>query len=103
MAATAEFHAQAAAAVPRPPAAVVEAPLLFEAGGESVSRTIAWSPTTSCAPRGSPARPGGARGARGPSDPQSEKQRLATYVVVNNGSVEELRARLAEVLERLRR
>ena len=35
--------------------------------------------------------------------PQKEKARLATYVVVNDGTVAELRTRLADVLEQLRR
>jgi dephospho-CoA kinase len=104
MAATAQFHAEACAAIPQPPAAVLEAPLLFEAGGEArFAATIAIVADDALRAARIAGRDQAALAQREARQlPQSEKQRLATYVLVNNGSVEELRARLAELLEKLR-
>jgi dephospho-CoA kinase len=102
---TAEFHAQASAAVPAPPAAVVEAPLLFEAGGESrFAATIAVIAADELRAERIAGRDQAALARREARQlPQQEKARRATYVVVNDGSLEELRERLAEVLEQLPR
>jgi len=101
---TAEFHAQASAAQPPPPAAVVEAPLLFEAGGESrLAATIAIVAGDELRAQRIAGRDQAALASREARQlPQEEKARRATYVVVNDGSVQELRERLAEVLEKLR-
>ncbi|HZL54081.1 MAG TPA: dephospho-CoA kinase [Solirubrobacteraceae bacterium] len=101
---TAEFHAQASAAQPPPPAAVVEAPLLFEAGGESrFAATIAIVAGDELRAQRIAGRDQAALASREARQlPQEEKARRATYVVVNDGSVQELRERLAEVLEKLR-
>lgn len=102
---TAQFHEQASAATPPPPAAVVEAPLLFEAGGESrFAATIAVVAGDELRAARIAGRDQVALAEREAAQlPQDEKARLATYVVVNDGSVAELRARLAEVLEALAR
>jgi dephospho-CoA kinase len=102
---TAEFHACASAAQPQPPAAVVEAPLLFEAGGESrFAATIAVIAGDELRAARIAGRDQAAlEGREARQLPQQEKARRATYVVVNDGSVEELRERLAEVLGQLPR
>jgi len=102
---TAEFHAQASAAQPPPPAAVVEAPLLFEAGGESrFAATIAVVAGDELRAARIAGRDQAALARREARQlPQQEKARRATYVVVNDGPLEELRERLAEVLEQLPR
>jgi dephospho-CoA kinase len=102
---TAEFHAQASATQPLPAAAVVEAPLLFEAGGESrFAATIAVVAGDELRAARIAGRDQVALERREARQlPQQEKARRATYVVVNDGSVEELRERLAEVLEQLPR
>lgn len=88
---------------PPPRAAVVEVPLLFEAGMQKAfDATIAV-----VAEEELRARRAGARGheeldkraARQLS--QKEKAGLATYVVVNEGSTEELEIKLSSVLDKL--
>lgn len=88
---------------PPPRAAVVEVPLLFEAGlGEAYDATIAV-----VAEEGLRRRRASARGhaladertARQLS--QQEKAERATYVVVNDGSEEELERQLSAVLDKL--
>ena len=61
------------------------------------------SPTRSCGPRG-PARGGTRRSTSGPrgSSRQQEKAHRATYVVVNDGTVEELESKLSSLLEMLK-
>jgi len=90
-------------AVPPPRAAVVEVPLLFEAGMEgSFDATIAIVADERLRARRAGARGHEAlaeRGARQLS--QQEKSQRATYVVVNDGSLEELEAKLSDVLEML--
>lgn len=88
---------------PPPRAAVVETPLLFEAGLEGgYDATIAV-----IADEEVRAARAAARGHRGVDErsarqiSQEEKAARATYVVVNSGSVEELERSLAEVLEKL--
>jgi dephospho-CoA kinase len=104
MARTTEFHARASAAQPPPPVAVVEAPLLFEAGGEArFAATIAVVADDGLRAQRTAGRDQAALADREARQlPQEEKARRATYVVVNDGSVAELRERLAEVLDRLR-
>lgn len=88
---------------PRPRAAVVEVPLLFEAGIErTFDATIAV-----LADQVLRQRRAGARGHRALPErsarqlSQEEKAARATHVVVNDGTVEELEARLAAVLDML--
>ena len=90
---------------PPPRAAVVETPLLFEAGLEGAyDATIAV--VADEAVRDERAR---ARGHHGVDErharqlPQEEKARRATHVVQNSGTVEELERELSELLETLRR
>jgi len=87
-----------------PPAAVVEVPLLFESGMETAfDATIAV-----VAEEGLRAQRAGARGHEALDQRsarqlnQQEKAHRATYVVVNDGSVEALEAKLSAVLEKLR-
>lgn len=101
---TSEFHAQAAAREPPPPAVVVESPLLFEAGGESrFAATIAIVADDELRALRIAGRDQVALASREERQlPQREKARLATYVVVNDGTLADLRARLADVLAQLR-
>jgi dephospho-CoA kinase len=93
------------AARPDPPrAAVVEVPLLFESGMEGqFDATIAVIATESL--RASRA---GARGHEALEErsarqlTQQEKAHRATYVVVNDGTFEELESKLSSMLEMLR-
>jgi len=87
----------------RPRAAVVETPLLFEAGMEGLyDATVAV-----VADEGVRARRAGARGHRSLDEraarqmPQDEKAERATYAVRNSGTVEELERELAGMLARL--
>jgi len=98
------FRETASAQEP-PPAAVVETPLLFEAGMETVyDATIAI-----VAPEQLREERAGARGHAAVAErtsrqlSQEEKAARATYAVVNDGSVEQLEARLSEVLAKLSR
>jgi len=97
------FREQASAQEPPPPAAVVETPLLFEAGMDAVyDATIAI-----VAPEALREERAGARGHAAVAErtsrqlSQEEKAARATYAVVNDGSVEQLEARLSEVLAKL--
>jgi dephospho-CoA kinase len=91
---------------PEPPrAAVVEVPLLFEAGMEAAfDATIAV-----IAPEDVRAERAGGRGHEALDErlarqlSQGEKSRLATFTVVNDGEVDELETELADVLDILRR
>jgi dephospho-CoA kinase len=86
-----------------PPAAVVEVPLLFESGMEGAfDATIAVLADEAVRASRAEARGHAAldeRGARQLS--QEEKAQRATYVVVNDGSVEELEHKLSAVLDKL--
>jgi dephospho-CoA kinase len=99
------FRDEAEAADPPPPAAVVETPLLFEAGMDAVyDATIAVIAdeqvrAARAADRGHEAVD--ERAARQLS--QEEKAARATYVVRNDGSVEDLQSDLTVILSRLRR
>lgn len=100
----ARFREDADRRDPPPRAAVVETPLLFEAGMEGVyDATIAVIAEEDVRAQRAAARGHSAvdeRAARQLS--QDEKARRATYVVHNSGSVEELEQRLSGLLEKLR-
>ena len=95
---------QARAQRPAPPAAVVEVPLLFEAGMEGLyDATIAVVAEEGL--RGKRAAGRGhaltdERAARQLS--QEEKARRATYAIRNNGSPRELEEKLSEILDKLK-
>lgn len=99
----AEWLQEARARVPPPPAAVVEVPLLFEAGLEGIyDATIAVISEESLRTERAAAR-GHAlvdeRAARQLT--QDEKAGRASYVVHNDGTVEDLREQLSAVLAKL--
>lgn len=88
---------------PRPRAAVVEVPLLFEGGMDGAfDATIAILADPQVT-----ARRAGARGHQALEQrsarqlPQEEKAARATYVVANDGTVDELEAKLSAVLDML--
>jgi dephospho-CoA kinase len=97
------FRAETLARDTAPRAAVVETPLLFEAGMEAAyDATIAVVAdedvrTARAAARGHQATD--ERAAR--QLPQEEKARRATFAVENSGTIEELEAQLSDVLARL--
>ena len=99
----AAWRAELAERQPPPPAAVVETPLLFEAGLEGgYDATIAVVAEEDVRAARAAARGHHAvdeRSARQLS--QEEKAARATYVVANSGTVEELERALAAVLEKL--
>jgi dephospho-CoA kinase len=97
------FRQQASERVPRPIAAVVETPLLFEAGMEKAyDATIAIT-----APEDLRATRAAARGHAAVDEraarqlTQEEKASRATYAVVNDGDVAQLEARLSAILATL--
>lgn len=94
---------QARAADPAPRAAVVEVPLLFEAGLEGLyDATIAVISEETVRAQRAAARAHALvdeRAARQLS--QEEKARRATFVVHNDGTKEDLERRLSEVLDKL--
>jgi len=99
----AAFRETALAADPAPRAAVVETPLLFEAGLDAMyDATIAV-----VADEGLRAQRAGARGHAAVDEraarqlSQDEKAARATYVVRNDGSVDDLERELSEVLGKL--
>ena len=95
---------QARAQDPPPPAAVVEVPLLFEAGLEGIyDATIAVLAAEDVRAARAAARGHEAVSERhGRQLDQEEKARRATYVVRNDGSEQELEAQLSAVLGKLR-
>jgi dephospho-CoA kinase len=99
----AEWRQQAEQADPTPRAAVVEVPLLFESGMEGAfDATIAVVTEEGLRSRRAQARGHAAldeRAARQLS--QQEKADRATYVVLNDGTVDELEAKLSAVLKML--
>jgi len=99
----AEFVEQAKATEPAPRAVVVETPLLFEAGMESIyDATIAVIASEELRAERARARGHAAldeRNARQLS--QDEKAARATYTVVNDGSPDDLERALSEVLVKL--
>lgn len=98
-----EFYRHAAQRVPPPRAAVVEAPLLFEAAAAPLySATIAVIADDALRAQRIAARDQAALAQREQRQlPQAEKARRATFVVVNDGTLEQLRAQLADVLDRI--
>jgi dephospho-CoA kinase len=100
----ADWLAAARAREPAPPAAVVEVPLLFEAGlDELYDATIAVLADERVRAERAGARGHEAVGERHARQlPQEEKARRATYVVRNDGTVQDLEAQLSDVLAKLR-
>lgn len=97
----AEWRGEVATAVPPPPAAVVEVPLLFEAGmADGFDSTIAV-----VADEAVRAERAGARGHTAVAEragrqlTQEEKSQRADFTVRNDGTPEELRSELSRVLE----
>jgi dephospho-CoA kinase len=99
----AAWREEIAASEPAPPVAVVETPLLFEAGMEGIyDATIAVVADEAVRRERAAARGHHAvdeRAARQLS--QEEKAARATYVVANSGTVGELTLELSRVLENL--
>jgi len=100
-----EVHAQASRRQPPPRALVVETPLLFEADAAPLyEATIAVVADDALRAARIAARDQAALASREARQlPQAEKARRSTYVVVNDGTVAELRARLSGVLDALAR
>jgi dephospho-CoA kinase len=94
------FREEAEAADSPPPAAVVETPLLFEAGMQDIyDATIAVVADEAIRKRRAHARGYAAVDERDAAQlPQKEKARRATFVVHNNGTEQELERELASVL-----
>ena len=99
----AAFREQSAGERPPPVAAVVEAPLLFEAGSEG-----AYDATVAIV--ASDALRAARTAARGQQElaererrqlSQQEKARRATFTLVNDGSLDELERKLSDVLAKL--
>jgi dephospho-CoA kinase len=90
---------------PSPRAAVVEVPLLFESGMEAAfDATIAVIADEGLREERAGARGHQALAERGERQlSQEEKAQRATYVAVNDGSVEDLAAKLSGILEMLER
>jgi dephospho-CoA kinase len=101
----AEFRQASACLEPPPRAAVVEVPLLFEAGLDGIyDATIAVVAGEDVRRERALARGHEALDERDARQlPQDEKARRASYVVRNDGSVEELEAQLSAVLVKLSR
>jgi dephospho-CoA kinase len=100
----AEWRDEVASADPPPPAGVVEVPLLFEADMDG-----AFDATLAVISDEEVRRErAGARGHEAVDErvarqlSQEDKASRATYVVVNDGSVEELERKLSDVLDKLR-
>jgi dephospho-CoA kinase len=95
-----EFKEQAGAAEEPPVAAVVEVPLLFEAGMEDAfDHTVAVIAEEPIREQRAGARGHTAVASRaGRQLPQSEKARRADFVVRNDGSLEELKQSLSHFL-----
>lgn len=96
----AAWKSEVDAADPPPPAAVVEVPLLFESGMESAfDHTISISADESVRAERAGARGHAAVDERtGRQLTQEEKAERADFPVRNDGTPEDLRARLSEVL-----
>ena len=100
----AAWREEVAAREPAPAAAVVETPLLFEAGMEGIyDATVAV-----VADEAVRAQRAAARGHVGVDQraarqlPQEEKARRATYTVTNNGTLDDLESELSGLLASLR-
>lgn len=101
----AEWRKRLETADPPPKAAVVEVPLLFESGMEGAfDATIAVVADEELRAGRAGARGHEALAERGKRQlSQQEKAERATYLVRNDGSVEELEAMLSDILEMLDR
>ena len=90
---------------PRPRVAVVEVPLLFESGMDGAfDATIAVVADERLRADRAGRRGHEALAERGSRQlSQQEKAQRATYVIVNDGTVEDLEAKLSDVLEMLAR
>jgi dephospho-CoA kinase len=101
----AQWREEVSAADPAPPAGIVEVPLLFEADMQGAFDATLAVVSDEEVRRERAASRGHAsvdeRVARQLS--QDEKASRATFVVVNDGSVEELEGKLSDVLAKLRR
>jgi len=99
----AEFRAESGRAEPGPRAAVVEVPLLFESGADhDFDATIAVVADEALRRRRAAGRGHRALRERGERQlSQDEKAARATYVVVNDGDIEELERKLSSVLDML--
>ena len=101
----AAWREEIAAQEPAPAAAVVETPLLFEAGMEAIYDAT----VVVVADEGVRAERAAARGHVGIDEraarqlPQEEKARRATYTVSNSGTIEQLERELSGVLASLSR
>jgi len=100
----AAWREEVAAREPPPPAAVVETPLLFEAGMEGLyDATVAVIADEALRERRAAARGHvGVDNRAARQLPQEEKARRATYTVHNGGTVKELEGELSDVLASLR-
>jgi dephospho-CoA kinase len=100
-----EWLTQARARWPAPRAAVVEVPLLFEAGMEGLyDATVAVVAPEELRRERAAARGHELQGERTARQlAQEEKARRATFTVRNEGSEQELERKLSEVLEKLKR
>lgn len=89
---------------PAPPAAVVEVPLLFESGQQGIyDATIAVVADEQLRDERARSRGHAAVDERAARQlTQAEKAALATYVVHNDGTVEQLQAQLSAILAKLR-
>ncbi len=99
----AAWREEVAAREPRPAVAVVETPLLFEAGMEAIyDATVAVVADAAVRAERAGARGHVGVGERGARQlPQEEKARRATYTVSNSGTIEQLERELSDVLSRL--
>jgi dephospho-CoA kinase len=100
-----QWRGQLEDARPAPRAAVVEVPLLFESGMDrAFDATIAVIADERLRAERAGSRGHEALEQRGTRQlTQQEKAQRATYVIVNEGSVEDLEAKLSDVLEMLAR
>jgi dephospho-CoA kinase len=100
----AEWRAEVADREPPPPAAVVEVPLLFEAGMEDgFDATLAVVAPEQVRARRAAGRGHASVDERGTRQlTQAEKSQRATFTVCNDASVADLETSLAAILENLR-
>jgi dephospho-CoA kinase len=98
-----EWRAQLEQARPAPRAAVVEVPLLFESGmDQAFDATIAVIADEQLRVERAGRRGHEALAERGDRQlTQQEKSQRATYVIANDGTLEDLEAKLSETLEML--
>jgi dephospho-CoA kinase len=100
----AEWREQVLAQTPPPPAAVIEVPLLFESGMDAAfDATLAITAPEELREQRADGRGHAAVAERAQRQlSQEEKAQRATFVVVNDGSLEQLERRLSEVLAKLK-